>query len=138
MAHLCRVSGNQVFIAQFVPQRVIAVSRFDGRQWPRNLPLGGGSYDHTSPVLTVDKHDVLWMHMVSPSNWTRTTRWLGSGWGDLQEGRRLDKMARVCSAERVMPDEASEFGVILADKDHRLHFDTFLVPAPTTRIRVPR
>ncbi len=31
-----------------------------------------------------------------------------------------------------MSAEANEFGVILADKDHRLHFDTIQVPAPAT------
>lgn len=128
------VTDNQVFIAQFLPQyaRSIIMSRHDGRQWTRNVPLNLETYDHMSPTLTVDKHDVLWMQMVSPYNWTRTTRWMGSSWGDLQEGRRLDNMARVCSAERVMNAEASEFGVIMADRDHRLHFDTIQVPAPTT------
>jgi hypothetical protein len=124
------VADHQVFVAQFVPQRVIAISRYDGREWTRNVPLEVGGYDHGSPVLTVDKHDVPWLHAVGPYNWSRTTRWLGNGWGDLQEGRRLDNLARVCSAERVMGPEADEFGVILADNDHRLHFKTFAVPSP--------
>lgn len=128
------VTDDQIFIAQFVPQyaRSVVMSQYDGRQWTRNLLLNPKCYDHTSPVLTVDKHGVPWMQMVSPYNWSRTTRWLGSTWGDLQEGRRLDNMAGVCSAERVMSAESSEFGVIMADKDHRLHFDTIQVPGPTT------
>ena len=124
------VTGGQVFVAQAVPQRVIAVSHYDGREWTRNVPLED-AYDHASPTLTVDQHDVVWMQVVSPYNWTRTLRWLGSGWSKPQEGRRLDGMARVCGAERVMSTDAGEFGVIMADNDHRLHFDTYTVPTPS-------
>jgi hypothetical protein len=128
------VTNDQIFIAQFVPQyaRSVVMSQYNGNQWTRNVLLNPKSYDNTSPILTVDKHGVPWMQMVTPCNWTRTTRWLGSTWSDLQEGRRLENMAGVCSAERVMNEEASEFGVIMADKDHRLHFDTIQVPAPST------
>jgi hypothetical protein len=124
------VSGKDIFVAYFEPYRVICYSHFDGRQWSTNTVLSEGSYDHTSPILTVDRHEVVWMHMVTPFNWTRTCRWLGNGWSDLQEGRRLAKMAKVCSAERVMSPTAEEFGVILADTDHRLYFETMQIPVP--------
>jgi hypothetical protein len=129
------VAGKEIFVSHFENYRVITFSYCDGRQWTPNIVLGGGSYDHACPMFTVDRHEMVWMHMVTPYNWTRTTRWLGDGWGDLQEGRRIEKMARVCSAERVMGEESEEFGVIMADIDHRLFFDTFAVPAPTTARR---
>lgn len=125
------VAGDELFVAHFENYRVITYSYYDGHQWTPNIVLSGGSYDHTCPMFTVDRHEMVWMHTVTPHNWTRTTRWLGEGWSDLQEGRRIDRMATVCSAERVMGEGFAEFGVIMADKDHRLFFDTFAVPTPS-------
>jgi hypothetical protein len=125
------VARGEIIVAHHQGYKVVTFSHYDGRRWTQNTVLRG-SYAHTSPMLMVDRHEVVWMHMVSPWAWTRTSRWLGDGWGDLQEGRRLDNMASTCSVERAMSEKAQEFGVILADQHHRLFFDTFPVPVPAT------
>jgi hypothetical protein len=125
------VSGRNILVAHHQGFEVITFSHYNGNIWKDNTVIPG-SYGHSSPALTVDRHGVIWMQMASPYNWTRMCRWLGDGWSDLQDGRHLESFAKVCSAERAMLRDSREFGVILADKSHGLYFDTIKVPVPTT------
>ncbi len=123
-------SANEVLVAHYQSYRVVAFSHFDGSRWHENTVVPG-SYNHNSPMLTTDRHGVIWMQMVyTGQDWTRTSRWMGQQWGDLQEGRRLAAMANTCGAERTLWPEAAEFGLILADRSHRLYFDIQTVPEP--------
>jgi len=121
---------SEVMVAHYQGYRVITYSHHNGKRWKDNTVVPH-SYDHNSPMLTVDRHDVIWMHMIDRAHdWSRTGRWLGDGWSDLQEGIHLPEMTGACSAERMTPAGAQDFAVILADKSHRLYFDRIRVPAP--------
>ena len=126
------VAGKDVLVAHPQAYRVITYSHYNGQEWRMNQVIPG-SYEHMSPMLTVDRHEMIWIQVVSNLNeWTGTSRWFGDRWGDLQQGRHLENLGQACSGERVMHGEGKEFGIILADKSHRLYFDTVAVPVPKT------
>ncbi len=126
------VSGRDILIVHRQAYRVVTFSHHDGQEWRMNQVIPG-SYEYTSPSLTVDRHDVIWVQMMSSRHdWTGMSRWLGGEWGDLQQGRHLENPGDACGAERMMRADAEEFGIILADSSHRLYFDTVSVPVPKT------
>jgi len=126
-------AGGEVLVAHYQNYRVVTYSHYDGRKWRQNTVVPD-SYNHNSPMLAVDRHDVIWMHAVfAKQEWTMVSRWLGEEWADWQEGRRTRRMANTCSAQREAGDGRSELGILLADRDHRLYFDTIRSPAPEVK-----
>lgn len=122
------VSGSQVLVVHAQGVNVINFTHFDGQRWSGNTVLPK-SYNHGSPTLTVDCHDVMWLQMAHKQlDWTQTCRWLGDRWSDVQEGRHLKNFAHAVSGER--QTHANGLGMLLADSSHGLFFDTIAVPVP--------
>jgi len=114
-----------------VYRRGMWANRGTGRLLPQIEQLGW-------PVLFRDPHGVVWALWQNTSRrWAQSARWLGEGFGEVQECRGPFNAPRLpVNAEKHAPSGASDAGVLFhaaaAGGNDRVLFDRLRIPALST------
>jgi hypothetical protein len=128
-------AGGQVLIVHETLYSDLGYALHEGGKWQTGLvtrPAGGKKSDPRfatdvlhSPQLAVDPHGVVWLFFADATRkHTSFTRWLGSGWSDVYDGRGIHHAAAHFESNYLSPDEiclekqpparAAELGLFLA------------------------
>ncbi|MBI5818110.1 MAG: prolyl oligopeptidase family serine peptidase [Verrucomicrobia bacterium] len=144
---------HQVLVVLPADKGQLEYSLYTGQNWNTNLPLTAGDKrwkkDNLSqPRLVVDGRSVPWLLFVNTTGHRKfvySTRWLGTGWDTIREGRGifhvtdkfLDNLAAVqgCYVPAHVAAGADEFGLLLVNREasQPLRAHRIRTPAPVAR-----